>query len=153
RDYHWWLDHIGLFDKTVDELPSPRDRFEAHPHLAGKGGGHSLNLHQFARDGVVLLGHLLAARDGKIMLAPDLKESLAAADQFEADLVQKIDAYIAQQGMDLPEDHLPQLRDGFNADVIEELDLESAGIRSVIWATGYRSDFSMIHMPVLDEDG
>jgi putative flavoprotein involved in K+ transport len=153
RDYHWWLDQIGLFDKTVDELPSPHARFEAHPHLAGKGGGHSLNLHQFARDGVVLLGHLLAARDGKIILAPDLKESLAAADQFEADLVQKIDEYIVQQGMDLPEDPLPQLRDGFDAAVIEELDLESAGVRSVIWATGYRSDFSMIHLPVLDGDG
>jgi putative flavoprotein involved in K+ transport len=153
HDYHWWLNTIGLFDQTVDKLPSPRARFEAHPHLAGKGGGHSLNLHQFARDGVVLMGHLLAAGDGKITLAPDLKESLAAADQFEADFVQKVDAYIAQHGMDLPEGRLPQWRDGFDAEVVDELDLASAGIRTVIWATGYRADFSMIHLPVLDGDG
>jgi putative flavoprotein involved in K+ transport len=153
RDYHWWLDKIGLFDQTVEKLPSPRARFEAHPHLAGKGGGHSLNLHLFARDGVVLLGHLIAARDGKITLAPDLKESLAAADQFEADFVGKVDEYVSQHRMDLPEERLPQLQDGFDAEVIEELDLQSTGIGSVIWATGYRADFSLIHLPVLDGDG
>ena len=32
-----------------------------------------------------------------------------------------------------------------------ELDLDRAGVRSVVWATGYRLDFSWVELPVLDE--
>jgi hypothetical protein len=50
-------------------------------------------LHQFSRDGVVLLGHIRDARQGQLILAPDLKETLAAVDQFEIDALKKIDDY------------------------------------------------------------
>ena len=33
------------------------------------------------------------------------------------------------------------------------MDLKAAGITSVIWATGYRFDFGLVKVPVLDEDG
>jgi putative flavoprotein involved in K+ transport len=33
------------------------------------------------------------------------------------------------------------------------IDLVSAGIRSIIWATGYRPDFSWLHVPVFDRKG
>jgi putative flavoprotein involved in K+ transport len=48
---------------------------------------------------------------------------------------------------------LPQLRDGYEVDEILKLNLKDAGITSVIWATGYRFDFSMVKMPIFDEDG
>lgn len=34
------------------------------------------------------------------------------------------------------------LQDGFDLEVLTELDLKSAGITNVIWATGYAFDFS-----------
>jgi putative flavoprotein involved in K+ transport len=80
-------------------------------------------------------------------------ENLAKADKFEADLVKQVDEYIKKIGLDAPEESLPELRDGYEADVIHELDLKSAGISSVIWATGYRFDFSLVKLPVFDEDG
>ena len=57
----------------------------------GWNGGQSLNLHQFARDGVVLLGQVRDAHEGQLIIAPDLKETLAAVDQFEIDALKKID--------------------------------------------------------------
>ena len=37
--------------------------------------------------------------------------------------------------------------------MITELDVQSAGITSVIWATGYKFDFSLVKLPVVDDDG
>jgi putative flavoprotein involved in K+ transport len=153
KDMSRWAEASGFFDRTVDKLPSPKARFAGNPIVTGRDGGHTLNLHQFARDGVVLLGHMRGAEDGHIGLAPDLKESLAKVDKFEADLVKVADDYIAKNGLDAPEEILPQLRDGYDADMITELDLKAAGITSVIWAVGYKFDYSLVKLPVLDEDG
>jgi putative flavoprotein involved in K+ transport len=36
---------------------------------------------------------------------------------------------------------------------ITTLDLRAAGIRSVVWATGFRDDFGWVHLPVFDHAG
>jgi putative flavoprotein involved in K+ transport len=153
KDTYEWLVLAGFFDRTPDMLPSPKARFAPDPHLSGAGGGRTLNLHQFARDGVTLLGHLRGVSDGRLDVAPDLHESLSKADQFEAQLVKLIDGHIAKNGLDAPDERLPELRDGFDQAVIAELDVRTAGITTVIWAAGYRFDFSWVKLPVCDEDG
>jgi len=153
KDANWWQDKLGLYEKTVSELPSPKAKFAGKPHISGVRGGHTLNLHQFARDGVVLLGHLQGVHDGRITLAPDLHDNLKAADAFEAAFVKSVDDYIARTGQGAPQETLPVLRDGFEQPVLTELDLGSAGITNVIWATSYAFDFSLVRLPVFDGDG
>lgn len=153
KDVYEWLHLSGFLDRTVEQLPSPQARFAGNPHISGRDGGHTLNLHQFARDGVVLLGRLQGAQDGRIGLAPDLKDNLAKADKFEAEAVKLIDGYIQKTGLDAPQEKLPELRDGYQAKEIAELDLRSAGITSIIWAMGYAFDFSMVKAPVFDGYG
>jgi putative flavoprotein involved in K+ transport len=153
RDANWWLAKIGRYNRTVDELPSPKAKFAGKALISGTKGGHTLNLHQFARDGVILLGHLQGIDKGKIMLAPDLHQNLAEADRHEAEFTASVDAYVAKTGMTVPEEKLTVLRDGFDAPLLTELDLEAAGITNVIWATSYRFDFSFVKLPVLDSDG
>jgi putative flavoprotein involved in K+ transport len=152
KDIFWWLNKFGLTKRKI-RLPSAKTKFPAPPHLSGKAGGHSLNLHQFARDGVVLLGHLQNVQGGKIILAPDLKKNLAQADRPEAIITKLIDLYVLITRMQLPTERLPQLRDGYEAQEVLELDLRSAGITTVIWATGYTFDFSLVKVPVLDREG
>ena len=48
---------------------------------------------------------------------------------------------------------LPKLQDGYNGEQIPELALENANINTVIWATGYSFNFSMVQIPVFDADG
>ena len=153
RDTWEWLSLCGFLDRTVDKLPAPQARFAANPHISGRDGGHTLNLHQFARNGVHLLGHVVTANEGKLTLAPDLHESLARVDQFEARLLAMIDDYITRSGLDAPVESLPQLRDGFATEPVQDLDLAASGIASVIWATGYRFDFSLVKLPILDASG
>jgi putative flavoprotein involved in K+ transport len=152
----FWVDKLGRFDQTADELPSPQAKFAANPQLSGKNGGHTLNLHQFARDRVVLLGRLMDVRGSKIRLAPDLAENLAKADQSSEEFQRTVDAYIQTTGMDAPEperDPVDEVRSDAGKQVPLEVDLTGAGITTVVWATGYRFDYSWVHLPVLDTDG
>jgi putative flavoprotein involved in K+ transport len=152
KDTFEWLFLSGFFDLTPEQFPFPLEHFSP-PHITGANGGHTLNLHQFARDGVTLLGHLRGASDGTVTLAPDLHENLAKADGFEQQGKKMIDGYIQRSGLEAPEEELPQLRDGYDQPVIEKLDLKAAGISTVIWATGYRFDYSLVKLPVFNKDG
>ncbi len=153
KDVYEWMHLSGFLDRPVDKLPTPKAKFASNPHVSGKDGGHTLNLHQFARDQVTLLGHIQDGNDTRIWLARDLKESLAKADQLERDIVKMIDGFIDQNGLQVITESLPGLRDGYEAEEISEIDLRSAGITSIIWAMGYEFDFSSVKLPVLDSDG
>jgi putative flavoprotein involved in K+ transport len=153
KDMSRWLLDMGFFDRTVDQLPSPAARFQSNPHVSGKGGGRTLNLHRFSRDGITLLGHLRDGGGTCLDIEPDLKENLAAADKFAQEIKQGVDKYIQMQGLQAPEDNEPELRDGYDAPVMTQLDLESTGIRTIIWATGYSFDFSWVKFPIFDEFG
>src|SRR5215470_4167562 len=153
RDINDWFTRIGMFDTKVESLKSPAEKFHPHPQISGKNGGESLNLHQFARDGVVLLGHVRDARDGRLIIAPDLSETLAKVDEFETSALKMIDDYIARMGLSVPTETIPKLRDGYAKEIVTELDLKSAGITTILWATGYAFDFSLVKLPVVDRDG
>jgi putative flavoprotein involved in K+ transport len=148
-----WLSKIPFFSRKVEDLPSPKAKFAANPHVTGNAGGHNLNMHQFMKDGVMLLGHLKRIEGNRIFLKTDLMENLEKADKFEADIIMRIDEYILANGIEAPVETLPDLRDGYAAREMSELDLKSAGITSVIWATGYKFDFSFVKLPIFDEDG
>jgi putative flavoprotein involved in K+ transport len=153
KDMYEWLHLSGFLDHPVDQLPSPRAKFAGNPHLSGRDGGHNLNLHQFARDGVILLGRAQDGAGNTIYLAPGMHQNLASADKVEYELLQLVDGYIARSGLDLPEETLPALRDGFHLPQPGELDIKSAGVTSIIWALGYTYDFSLVRLPVCDDDG
>lgn len=153
KDIVEWMRLIGFFNRTPAQLPSLQARFGGNPHVTGKNGGHNLNLHQFARDGVRLLGRLQGVRDGKIVLAPDLHENLRAADEFEQNLIRKVDQYIEASGLQAPAETLPDLADGYALPLETALDLKAAGISAVIWALGYHFDFSLVKLPVFDDAG
>ena len=152
KDVVEWLLPIGFFDMTPDKLPVPKERFAA-PHVSGVDGGHTLNLHQFARDGATLLGHVRGASGDTLSLAPDLHETLARVDGFEVQVQQMIDGYIQANGIDAPAEELPRLRDGYEQPLRETLNLREAGITAIIWATGYAYNYGLVKAPILDGKG
>ena len=123
KDITDWFTRVGMFDTKVEELKSAADKFQPVPQVSGKNGGQSLYLHQFARDGVILLGHVRDAHEGQLILAPDLKETLAAVDQFEIDALKKIDDYISRVGLAVPTENVPRLVDGYKQEEVTELNL------------------------------
>jgi putative flavoprotein involved in K+ transport len=152
KDIAWWLNEIGFWDETVPPLP-PQARNVALPHVSGTRGGHTLNLHQFARDGVTLVGRASAASGGVMHFAEDLQANVAGADALEAKMLQRIDAHIAAHGLDAPDERPEILRDAYALPERPRVDLKAAGITNVIWACGYACDYSWVKLPVFDETG
>ena len=151
-----WMELMGMSTRTVDALPSPKAKFAGSVQASGKDGGHTLNLHQFAKDGVVLLGRLRQVGGEKVSLAPDLTDNLAKADKMAADFKMAVDKFVSTNGMDAPEELAPNGTDqsfGFQVPVLSELDLQSAGVNTVIWGTGYEFDYGLVRLPAFDEDG
>jgi putative flavoprotein involved in K+ transport len=156
KDSLFWGITLGRVEQTADQLPSPSARFAANSQLSGKDGGHTLNLHQFARNGVVLLGHLVGVDGHRIALAPDLQENLARADKASDDFKHAVDALVRRTGMAVTEpepDPIDEVRSDAGRHAPTALDLKAAAITTVIWATGYRFDYSWVHLPVFDDYG
>ena len=152
RDGIAWQHLMGLLDRTPDMLESPALRFRGDPHLTGEGGGRTLNLHRFASEGIRLVGHMAGVHGRKVRFGDDLAANLAFADDYFADFCTRVDAFVAAQGLDAPR------ADPSNTDyggpvrapappTLEAIDLDAAGVRTVVWATGFRFDFSWIDAP------
>lgn len=150
RDMFWWMERIGALDQTLEERPEARER--PNPLVTGVGGGHDIDLRDYAAAGVTLLGHLLDVTGSRLQLADDLAALLAAGDESVAVFTRTVDAYIARSGLPTPAEAVASPRTAPPAS-IRELDLASAGISSVVWATGFRRDFEWIDAPVLDDRG
>lgn len=155
RDIARWGEAMGLLERTVDQLPSPAARFACHPHVTGKDGGHTINLRRLGEDGVVLLGRTEGAADGRIHFAEDLLPNLRRADEFARDILREVNKHIERTGTEAPPGPPPEeeLWTGPEPPVIRGLDLRAEGVGSIVWATGFGHDYSLVRSAPLDEFG
>lgn len=152
RDFCWWLGVLGEWDA---EAAQPG---KEHVTIAVSGarGGHTVDFRALAHQGVNLVGLTKTFQDGKVTFQTDLADNLARGDENYLSLLDAADAYIARNGLDLPEE--PEARRTFPepecvTNPILELDLAEAGITSIVWATGYAVDFSWLQVNAFDAKG
>jgi putative flavoprotein involved in K+ transport len=160
RDIAAWFRVTGWLDRRTADLPPGKRTGRSNPQLTGADGGHDISSHTLARDGVRLLGRSRGFRDGIAYFADDLAENLALGDAQARSYLQTVDRAIRDQDIDATDDDLPaDLRRGPESATAvagrapRELDLATAGIGTILWATGYRPDFSWVGLPFLDPDG
>ena len=153
RDMFWWMERIGALDQTLEERPEARER--PNPLVTGVGGGHDIDLRDYAAAGVTLLGRVLGVTGSRLTLADDVAALLAAGDESVGVFTRAVDAYVARSGLAAPAEELPAVAPAraVTPAPMPELDLTVAGITSVVWATGFRRDFGWIDAPVLDDRG
>jgi len=153
RDILDWDLATGYMEMPVDQHPkSSAIRYQAHPHLTGRDGGHTIDLRKLALDGARLHGKVLEAAGTVIHLAGNLAETLHAVDLFCQSEINDIDAFIAKHGLNEPEEEVIPV-DWQPTPEPPELDLAEAGVSTVIYATGFHFDFSWIDLPVFDARG
>ncbi len=151
RDFVWWLGVLGKWDSEF----TPGNE---HVTIAVSGahGGQTVDFRRFAERGMVLTGRTEAVEKGIVRFAPDLAHNIAAGDANYLSILDEADAYVVAEQLDLPEE--PEARViGLEPDCVREplmeLDLKATGVNSIIWATGYRLDFSWLPANALDEKG
>ncbi|MCD2471367.1 MSMEG_0569 family flavin-dependent oxidoreductase [Jiella sp. MQZ9-1] len=154
RDATDWLYDMGYYAVTIAEHPDPAKALSQTNHyLSGRDGGREIDLRRFARDdGVSLYGSLADMAAERISFLPDLAANLDDADRSYCGIRDQIDAYIAREGIDAPLE--PPYEPVWHPDRdVTAIDAHTLGITAVIWAIGFRPDYSWIDIDVFDERG
>ena len=92
--------------------------------------------------------------NGVITFAGDLKQNIADGDANYLGLLAEADEYIRAYDLDFPAEEEAKILmpdPECLAKPIRQLELEEAGIRTIVWATGYRQDFSWLKADVFDD--
>lgn len=152
RDFCWWLGVLGKWDMSAPPVGAEHVTIA----VSGAHGGHTVDFRNLAADGITLLGRAETYDDGVMTFADDLRANIEAGDANYLSMLDEADAYIARNGLDLPEE--PEARVlGADPDCVThpilELDLAAAGITSIIWATGFAYDYSWLQVDAVDESG
>ncbi len=153
RDVEWWLDAIGALDDRFDAVDDlERARRTPSPQLIG--GDTAVDLNALQDAGVDIVGRLAAIRDGEALFSGGLANACMAADLKMRRLLDAIDGWVAARGLDgeLPAPARPAATQVPAAPVLRRR-LDDGGIRTILWATGYRPDFSWLDVPVFDGRG
>ncbi len=99
---HDGVGDLGMMERPAAALEKPSDRYMSNPHVSGKRGGHTLNLHRFAAGGMTLLGHLGGIDGERVTLAPDVHQRIGMTDAVAVEISNVIDGFIARAGIDAP---------------------------------------------------
>ncbi|MEM8813241.1 MAG: NAD(P)/FAD-dependent oxidoreductase [Pseudomonadota bacterium] len=152
RDNVWWLGVLGKWDAPALE-PG-----QEHVTIAVSGarGGHTIDFRSLAAEGMTLVGMTQSFNDVIVSFAPDLAGNIARGDANYLSLLDEADTYIARNGLELPPEPEARAIDSDPECVtnpVLELDLAAAGVRTIIWATGYALDFGWLKVDAFDETG
>jgi putative flavoprotein involved in K+ transport len=155
RDIEWWMEAAGVLDDRYEEADN-LERVRSLPslQLAGSTDRRNVDLNSLTDLGVRLVGRLASIRDGKALFSGSLRNQCALSDLKMNRLLARIDEWVTRAGLDgevdPPHRFEPTRVDGSPP---LELDLTTGELRTVVWATGYRPDYSWLEIPVLDRKG
>ena len=153
RDVQWWLNAAGILDQRFDEVDDlVRARRIPSPQLFGRR--ESLDLNALTDRGVEIVGRLAGMGDGKAQFSGTLRNECKMADLKQARMLDAFDALAQGAGFASP---LGEARRFAPTRVPEvprlALNFARERVRTVIWATGFRPDFSWLQAPVFDPKG
>lgn len=154
KDVLWWMDASGVWNQRYDEIDDlTRARRLPSPQLVGTPNRTTLDLNALSGAGVQLVGRLAAVRDGRALFSGGLRNQFALADLKMERLLDTFDAWAADNMPDAigPPERFEPTRVPSSSPLA--LDLSSGRIRSVVWATGFRPDYSWLDVPVVDHKG
>ncbi|HCS44843.1 MAG TPA: FAD-dependent oxidoreductase [Pseudomonas sp.] len=152
RDFCWWLGVLGEWDQAA--MKPGREHVTIA--VSGAHGGRTVDFRELAHRGMTLVGLTQAFNGAVATFQPNLADNLARGDENYLALLNAADAYIERNGLDLPQE--PQARHTFPdpecvTNPILQLDLAKAGVTSIIWATGFATDYSWLKVDAFDDNG
>ncbi len=140
RDIFEWLQLLGDFDRTIDELPDldAAKRVPLFP-LRGGNGEDDLGVDLLDSIGVEVVGRLTGFDGRRAVFAGDLAENVAKADARLAKVLRRIDSHPLAEGA--PAEPVAPL--ALRAEP-QSLDLRELG--AIVWATGYRRSYPWLRV-------
>jgi len=155
RDIHWWMEAAGVLDERYDEVDDiVRARRVPSMQLAGSPERATFDLNALRSIGVKLIGRLAGMNGSRAQFSGSLRNKCELADLKLGRLLNTIDEWATAN--DLDDSTLPSHR--FRPTKVDaapplDLDLARGEIETIIWATGFRPDYSWLDVKVLDGKG
>jgi putative flavoprotein involved in K+ transport len=155
RDIQWWMEAAGVLDERYDQVDDiVRARRVPSMQLAGSDDRATFDLNALRSTGVRLVGRMAGVKDGQAQFSGSLRNKCELADLKLRRLLDTIDAWVTASGLDesVPPPHRFEPT-AVDASPRLGLDLTSGEIETIIWATGFRPDYSWLDVDVLDAKG
>jgi putative flavoprotein involved in K+ transport len=153
HDIQFWMDRTGIMNERYDEMDDlVRARGLPSPQLVGSHEPGMLDLNYLANGGARIVGRLMGVNNGVAQFSGSLRNVCALADLKMNRLLAAIDQWVLGNSV------LCEAPERFDATQVDKspalmLKLDDGSIRTVIWATGFRPDYSWLEVPVLDGKG
>lgn len=151
RDILDWMARAGVLTEAAETVRNlAAARAQPSLQLAGRPDHADLDLGTLRAIGVRVVGRVVGIADGHAALRDDLAETSAAAQHRLDRLIARL-AVIADIEGAPPAPPPPPLAPFPPSP--PAIDLAAEGIRTVVWATGFRRDYAWLQVPVLDDAG
>ena len=153
RDVVDWLADMGYYARSIEAFgDADAVRFRANHYVTGRDGGRDIDLRAFARGGMRLHGRLAGISGTRVQFGDDLRQNLDHADAVSESIKDSIDGYLDDRRIVAPrEDRYVPVWEPPEGP--SEVDLRTAGVTTVVWATGFGRDSRWIEVPVFDGRG
>jgi putative flavoprotein involved in K+ transport len=155
RDIQWWMEMAGVLGERYDAVDDiVRARNVPSMQLAGSPERATFDLNALTGIGVKLVGRLAGIRDGRAQFSGSLRNKCELADLKLGRLLNVLDEWATANGLDdeTPPPHRFEPTVVPNPPVLG-LDLTNGEIQTILWATGFRPDYSWLDVDVLDGKG
>ena len=151
RDIFWWMDAAGVLDERHDEVDDiVRARHVPSPQLIGTPSRTTLDLNRLTDDGVRIVGRLGRLTPHAAQFGGSLANVCALADLKMNRLLNLLDEWARDTGV-AQDVGPPERFEPTRVDASPALSVDlGAEIRTIVFATGYRADYSWLDVPVLD---
>ena len=155
KDIQWWMDRAGILDQRYDEVDDiARARAVPSFQLVGSSAGEMLDLNALTGIGVRVVGRLVGIDERRLQFSGSLANQCALSDLKMNRLLDAIDQWVTESDLD----GLVGAPHRFASTAVDGkpplgLDLDRSGIRTILWATGFRPDHGWLEVPVLDRKG
>ncbi|MBA46453.1 MAG: hypothetical protein CL893_00015 [Dehalococcoidia bacterium] len=151
KDSSWWNNEMGLFDKTVDEVPF-EDRWKCSAHTSGSMGGHDINLLDLKEKGLNLCGTIKECEKNKLIINDNLFENIKFSDNHALSWSKQVDNYINKKKIKFKSEKLISDQRIKSKDLKSVKKLELNKDDNIIWATGFRYNYDWINLDVTDNN-
>jgi putative flavoprotein involved in K+ transport len=145
----------GLWNQRYDAIDDlTRARRLPSPQLVGSPDRSTLDLNALGALGIELVGRLSAIRNGRALFSGGLRNLFSLADLKMERLLDTFDEWAQSREQD-PDVGAPERFEPTRVPASSRLqiDLGSGEIRAIVWATGFRPDYSWLDVPVVDDKG